>query len=79
MKIDIHTHIMPEHMPNWTQKFGYGEFIHLEHRNCQACMMKGDKLFRVVEEDTFFSILPTATQYARNALFSGLLPIDIEK
>jgi aminocarboxymuconate-semialdehyde decarboxylase len=53
MKIDIHTHIMPAHMPNWTQKFGYGEFIHLEHRNCQACMMKGDKLFRVVEENCF--------------------------
>lgn len=40
-------------MPNWTQKFGYGEFIHLEHRNCQACMMKGDKLFRVVEDNCF--------------------------
>jgi len=40
-------------MPNWTKKFGYGEFIHLEHRNCQACMMKGDKLFRVVEENCF--------------------------
>jgi len=53
MKIDIHTHIMPEHMPNWTQKFGYGEFIHLEHRNCQACMMKGEKVFRVVEENCF--------------------------
>ena len=53
MKIDIHTHIMPEHMPNWTQKFGYGEFIHMEHRNCQACMMRGDKLFRVVEENCF--------------------------
>jgi aminocarboxymuconate-semialdehyde decarboxylase len=53
MKIDIHTHIMPEHMPNWTQKFGYGEFIHLEHRNCEACMMKGDKLFRVVEENCY--------------------------
>ncbi len=53
MKIDIHTHIMPEHMPNWTKKFGYGEFIHLEHRNCDACMMKGDKLFRVVEENCF--------------------------
>ena len=52
-KIDIHTHIIPEHMPNWTQKFGYGEFIHLEHRNCEACMMKGDKLFRVVEENCF--------------------------
>lgn len=53
MKIDIHTHIMPEQMPNWAQKFGYGEFIHLEHRNCQACMMKGDRLFRVVEENCY--------------------------
>src|SRR5215831_7955857 len=53
MKIDIHTHIMPEKMPNWVQKFGYGEFIHLEHRNCEACMMKGDKVFRVVEENCF--------------------------
>ncbi len=35
--------------------------------------------FRVVEEDTFFSILPTATQYSRNAIFAGLLPLDIEK
>jgi CheY-like chemotaxis protein len=35
--------------------------------------------FRVVEEDTFYSILPTATHYARNAIFSGMLPIDIEK
>src|SRR5215213_8433906 len=35
--------------------------------------------FRVVEEDTFYSILPTATHYARNAIFSGMLPIEIEK
>lgn len=53
MKLDIHTHIMPDKMPNWVQKFGYGEFIHLEHRNCKACMMKGDKLFRVVEDNCF--------------------------
>jgi aminocarboxymuconate-semialdehyde decarboxylase len=44
---------MPENMPDWTQKFGYGEFIHLEHRNCDACMMKGDKVFRVVEENSY--------------------------
>jgi aminocarboxymuconate-semialdehyde decarboxylase len=44
---------MPDKMPNWVQKFGYGEFIHLEHRNCKACMMKGDKLFREVEENCF--------------------------
>jgi aminocarboxymuconate-semialdehyde decarboxylase len=53
MKIDIHTHIMPEQMPNWTKKFGYGEFIHLEQRNCKACMMKGDQLFREVEENCY--------------------------
>ena len=35
--------------------------------------------FRIHEEDTFYAILPTATQYARNAIFAGLLPIDIEK
>lgn len=52
-KIDIHTHIMPEHFPNWTKKFGYGEFIHIEHRNCNACMMKGDKVFRIVEENCY--------------------------
>jgi aminocarboxymuconate-semialdehyde decarboxylase len=44
---------MPPTMPNWIKKFGYGEFIHLEHRNCEACMMKGDKLFRVVENNCF--------------------------
>lgn len=44
---------MPDKMPNWVQKFGYGEFIHLEHRNCRACMMKGDKLFREVEANCF--------------------------
>ena len=53
MKIDIHTHIMPDKMPNWVAKFGYGDFIHLEHRNCKACMMKGDKVFREVDNNSF--------------------------
>jgi CheY-like chemotaxis protein len=34
--------------------------------------------FRILEEDTFYSILPTATQYCRNSIFSGLLPAQIE-
>ncbi|MCR4773893.1 MAG: PglZ domain-containing protein [Prevotella sp.] len=32
-----------------------------------------------IDEQLYMSILPTATQYARNAIFSGLLPNDIEK
>jgi len=30
-------------------------------------------------EDLFYSILPTATQYARNSIFSGLMPLQIEE
>lgn len=32
-----------------------------------------------IEEDIYMSILPTATQYARNAIFSGLMPRQIER
>lgn len=37
------------------------------------------ELFRVEEEDFFFSILPTSTQYSRNAIFSGMMPADIDR
>ena len=30
-----------------------------------------------IDEDVYCSILPTATQYARNAIFSGLMPVQI--
>ena len=32
-----------------------------------------------IDEDLYLSILPTATQYARNAIFSGLMPLQISK
>ena len=35
--------------------------------------------FNTEKEDCYYSILPTTTQYARNALFSGLMPSDIQK
>jgi DNA-binding response OmpR family regulator len=35
--------------------------------------------FFTFQEDLYYSILPTVTQYARNAIFSGLLPVQIEK
>jgi CheY-like chemotaxis protein len=38
-----------------------------------------DQRFRVDDEDAYLSILPTTTQYARNAIFSGMLPLDIER
>jgi CheY-like chemotaxis protein len=35
--------------------------------------------YKVEKEANYYSILPTATQYARNAIFSGLLPLEMEK
>jgi CheY-like chemotaxis protein len=34
-------------------------------------------LFRVIEEDIYFSILPTSTQFSRNSIFAGLMPAQI--
>jgi CheY-like chemotaxis protein len=35
--------------------------------------------YKLEKEVPYYAILPTATQYARNAIFSGLLPIEMEK
>ncbi len=37
-----------------------------------------NEYFRLEFEDSFYSILPTSTQYSRNAIFSGLTPSDIQ-
>ncbi|MBK7213102.1 MAG: PglZ domain-containing protein [Bacteroidales bacterium] len=38
-----------------------------------------EEYYRVERDEMYYSILPTTTQYARNTLFSGLLPSEIEK
>ncbi|NVO04312.1 MAG: PglZ domain-containing protein, partial [Bacteroidetes bacterium] len=38
-----------------------------------------EEYFRVEEDGVYFSILPTCTQYSRNAMFAGLMPTEIEK
>lgn len=34
---------------------------------------------QTVEDSIYFSIIPTTTQFARNAMFGGLMPAEIEK
>ena len=53
LKIDAHTHILPSKMPNWTDKFGYGDFIWLKPTDepGEVDMMKGNNFFRTVEEN----------------------------
>ena len=48
--IDIHTHILPENIPDFGARYGYRGFIHLDHHKpgC-ARMMMDDKFFREVQ------------------------------
>ncbi|TAL60651.1 MAG: amidohydrolase [Bacteroidetes bacterium] len=57
--IDIHTHIIPENIPDLKKKFGYGGFINIDHppakngtgKSCCARMMVDDKFFREIEDN----------------------------
>lgn len=50
LKIDMHTHIIPKHLPKFAEKFGYGDFIYLEHKeDGTADMIKGNEFFRNIK------------------------------
>lgn len=52
LKIDLHSHIIPKHIPRFAQQFGYGGFIHLEHhRQGFAKMMMDNTFFREIEDN----------------------------
>lgn len=52
--IDIHTHILPEKIPHFKEKFGYGGFIHLEHHKpCCARMMMDNTFFREIQSNAW--------------------------
>jgi aminocarboxymuconate-semialdehyde decarboxylase len=54
LKIDCHTHILPKKLPNWTEKFGYGDFIFLQHhKKGFAKMMRGNQFFREIKENAW--------------------------
>jgi aminocarboxymuconate-semialdehyde decarboxylase len=52
LKIDSHTHILPKKMPNWSEKFGYGDFVYLQHhKKGVAKMMRGNQFFREIKSN----------------------------
>jgi DNA-binding response OmpR family regulator len=51
----------------------------LRYDQWKAIQPAVEEYYRVEKDDIYYSILPTTTQYARNAMFSGLMPLEIEK
>jgi len=52
LRIDSHTHILPKKLPDWSSKFGYGDFIYLQHHKPGfAKMMRGNQFFREIRNN----------------------------
>ena len=52
LKIDLHTHILPERWPDLAQRYGCEGWLRLDHHtSCCARMMIGDQVFREIESD----------------------------
>ncbi|MCZ6837341.1 MAG: amidohydrolase family protein [Planctomycetota bacterium] len=52
LKIDLHTHILPEDWPDLRERYGYGGFIQLEHHKpCCAKMMVDGEFFREIQSN----------------------------
>ncbi len=67
--------IFPRTVPGQPLFFILIDNMRFDHWKIISAELTG--LYRIVEEDIYYSILPTATQFSRNAIFSGLMPSQI--
>jgi aminocarboxymuconate-semialdehyde decarboxylase len=52
LKIDLHTHILPEKWPDLAERYGCEGWLRLDHHKpCCARMMIGEQVFREIESD----------------------------
>ncbi len=54
LKIDIHTHVIPENWPNLQERYGYGGWVQIEHTGpgCARMVQEG-KLFRDIKANSW--------------------------
>ncbi len=74
--------ILAQHVLPFLQKGQSTFFIlidNLRYDQWKAIQPIFAESFRIIEEDLACAILPTTTQYSRNAIFAGLTPAQIEK
>jgi len=71
-------HIIPELQKDDTPVF-FVVLDNLRYDQWKTLRPIISKDFWIDDEDLFYSILPTTTQYSRNAIFAGMMPADIER
>ncbi len=76
-----HTLIKEKVFPelNKSEKVFFILIDNLRYDQWKAIQPLVENYFRVEKDEIYYSILPTTTQYARNALFAGLMPNEIRK
>lgn len=78
LKIDMHTHVIPEHLPRWADKFGYGDFIYLDHNKPgSADMMKGSEYFRTIKSNCWDSTERVADYATKNTQVQVICTIPV--
>ncbi len=78
LKIDAHSHIIPERLPRFTEKFGYGDFIYLDHhRPGYANMMKGNVFFREIQSNCWDPRLRIEEYASNNAQVQVVCTIPV--
>lgn len=52
LKVDLHTHILPEHWPDLSERYGYGGFVQLQHHGpgCARMLLDG-RPFREIRDN----------------------------
>lgn len=69
-KIDMHSHIIPSKLPNWSKKFGYDGFIDLVKVDDHSInMMKGNEFFRTIKSNCWDSKI-RIEEYQKYGIFS---------
>ncbi|MBI4636900.1 MAG: amidohydrolase [Candidatus Rokubacteria bacterium] len=54
MRVDIHTHIVPERWEDWASRYGGGRWPRLVHHDaCRATIMTGDQFFRDITDQSW--------------------------
>ena len=78
MRIDIHTHIIPEEIPNFSKKFGYEGFISLKNKTSStADMMVFGEKFRTIKCNCWSETSRLSDMKADNIDIQVLSPIPI--